>query len=219
MYEKGGHQMSIIKLIDRTTDISRLKMRQMNWDTVINEKPYFVVLIEGYIHTIGGKYGNNNLWAYPRNEKPSCENLVQFDGEPVCWGINYAPYNHARYRHGEFEASTIGNVFITRNVEKFCDVRGGIERAKCMINDFYEHPIGLNEIDFDKKVIGRKVWWRSEPAVVTSYISKQACVMLEPDRIPQFTTPAEFADEGCEYYFDGDVKADILDKHIWWFRK
>ena len=45
MYEKGGHQMSIIKLIDRTTDISRLKMRQMNWDTVINEKPYFVVLI------------------------------------------------------------------------------------------------------------------------------------------------------------------------------
>lgn len=29
--------MSIIKLIDRTTDISRLKMRQMNWDTVINE--------------------------------------------------------------------------------------------------------------------------------------------------------------------------------------
>lgn len=25
--------MPIIKLIDRTTDISRLKMRQMDWDT------------------------------------------------------------------------------------------------------------------------------------------------------------------------------------------
>ena len=211
--------MPRIKLIDRTTDISRLKMRQLNWDTVINEKPYFVVLIEGYIHTIGGKCGNNNLWAYPRNEKPSCENLIQFNGEPVCWGINYAPYNHARYRHGEFETRTIGNVFITRNGEKFCDVRGGIERAKCMINDFSEHPMNLNEIDFDKNVIGRKVWWRSEPAIVTSYISGQACVILEPDGIPQFTTPAEFADEGREYYFDGDVKADILDKHIWWFRK
>ena len=90
--------MQSIRLIDRDTDISKLKMRQMNWDTVINEKPYFVVLIEDYIHTIGGKYGNNNLWAYPRNEKPSCENLIQFDGEPVCWGINYAPYNHARYK-------------------------------------------------------------------------------------------------------------------------
>ena len=211
--------MPIIKLIDRTTDISRLKMHQMNWDTVINEKSYFVVLIEDYIHTIGGKYGNNNLWAYPRSEKPSCENLVQFDGEPVCWGINYAPYNHVRYRHGELETRTIGNVFITRNGEKFCDVRGGIERARCMINDFLEHPMNLNEIDFDKNVIGRKVWWRSEPAVVASYISRQACVMLEPDGIPRFTTPAEFADEGCDYYCESDVKANILDKHIWWFRK
>lgn len=208
-----------IKLIDRNTDISKLKIRQMGWDTVINGKPYFVVRIVGYVHTIGGKYNNNDLWAYPRDEKPNCENLVQFEGEPVCWGINYAPYNYARCRHDEFEATTIGNVFITRNGEKFCDVRGGIECAKCMINDFNGHPINLNEIDFDKKVIGRKVWWRSEPAVVSNYISKQACVILEPDGIKQFTTPAEFADEGCNYYCDGDVKADILDKHIWWFRE
>lgn len=208
-----------IKLIDRNTDISKLKIRQMCWDTVINGKPYFVVRIVGYVHTIGGKYNNNDLWAYPRDEKLNCENLVQFEGEPVCWGINYAPYNYARRRHDEFEATTIGNVFITRNGEKFCDVRGGIERAKCMINDFNEHPINLNEIDFDKKVIGRKVWWRSQPAVVSNYISKQACVILEPDGIKQFTTPAEFADEGCNYYCDGDVKADILDKHIWWFRE
>lgn len=211
--------MHNIKLIDRDTDISKLKIRQMGWDTVINGKPYFIVRIVGYVHTIGGKYNNNDLWAYPRDEKPNYENLVQFEGEPVCWGINYAPYNYARCRHDEFEATTIGNVFITRNGEKFCDVRGGIERAKCMINDFNKHPINLHEIDFDKKVIGRKVWWRSEPAVVSSYISKQACVILEPDGIKQFTTPAEFADEGCNYYCDGDVKADILDEHIWWFRE
>lgn len=211
--------MHNIKLIDRDTDISKLKIRQMGWDTVINGKPYFIVRIVGYVHTIGGKYNNNDLWAYPRDEKPNYENLVQFEGEPVCWGINYAPYNYARCRHDEFEATTIGNAFITRNGEKFCDVRGGIERAKCMINDFNKHPINLHEIDFDKKVIGRKVWWRSEPAVVSSYISKQACVILEPDGIKQFTTPAEFADEGCNYYCDGDVKADILDEHIWWFRE
>ena len=46
--------MQSIRLIDRDTDISKLKMRQMDWDTVINRKPYFVVLIEGYIHTIYG---------------------------------------------------------------------------------------------------------------------------------------------------------------------
>lgn len=211
--------MPHIELIDKDTDISKLKMYQMKWDTVINGKPYFVVRIPGYVHTIGGRYNNNDLWAYPRDEKPSCENLVQFDGEPVCWGINYTPYNYARCRHGEFEATTIGNVFITRNGEKFCDVRGGIERATCMINDFFDHPVNLNEIDFDKKVIGRKVWWRSEPAIVTSYITGQACVILEPDGITHFTTPAEFANEEGNHYCDGDVKADILDKHIWWFRE
>ena len=122
--------MQSIRLIDRDTDISKLKIHKMYWDTVINGEPYFVVLIEGYIHTIGGKYGNNNLWAYPRNEKPSFKNLIQFDGEPVCLGINYAPYNHARYRHGEFEARTIGNVFITRNGEKFCDVINKVAELK-----------------------------------------------------------------------------------------
>ena len=34
--------MMNIKLIDRDTDISKLKIRQMGWDTVINGKPYFV---------------------------------------------------------------------------------------------------------------------------------------------------------------------------------
>ena len=39
----------------------------------------------------GGKYGNNDLWAYPRYEEPTYKNLIQFDGDPVCWGIKYEP--------------------------------------------------------------------------------------------------------------------------------
>ena len=60
--------MQSIRLIDRDTDISKLKMRQMDWDTVINRKPYFVVLIEGYIHTIGGKYGIYGLILGTKNQ-------------------------------------------------------------------------------------------------------------------------------------------------------
>ena len=45
--------MQSIRLIDRNTDISKLKMHQMYWDTVINGEPYFVVLIEGYIQSVG----------------------------------------------------------------------------------------------------------------------------------------------------------------------
>ena len=74
--------MMNIKLIDRDTDISRLKIRQMGWDTVINGKPYFVVQIAGYVHTIGGKYSNNDLWAYPRAclKKAFCKMCVTICG-------------------------------------------------------------------------------------------------------------------------------------------
>ena len=80
-----------------------------------------------------------------------------------------------------------------------------------------EHPLSLNERDFDKKCIGRKVWWRSEPAVITRYVKGQACVILKPDGIKNFTVPAEFAKE--PYYYEEDVKVNIFDKNIWWFRE
>ena len=73
--------------------------------------------------------------------------------------------------------------------------------------------------DFDKEVIGRKVWWRSEPGVITHYCKGQAAVIIEPDGIERFTKPREYADDDFPIAEDIDVKADIFDKHIWWFRK
>ena len=82
-----------------------------------------------------------------------------------------------------------------------------------------DHPLALNTIDFDKKMIGRKIWWRSEPGIITRWIDGQACVIIEPDGIEKFTTPAEFfKEDGDEYYEDNYVKTNIFDKHIWWFR-
>lgn len=58
------------------------------------------------------------------------------------------------------------------------------------------------------------------PEIITDSIDDgQACVILEPDGIEKFTTPAEFAEkEGDDYYEDGFVKAEIFDSHIWWHR-
>ena len=214
--------MTDIRLIEKDTILP--KLRPYDWDVYINDKPYYVVRIEGFVHTIGGKYGENDLWAYPRDEEPTYENLIEFNCDnPVSWGIEYKPRNYARCKWDECESFSGSTIMITRNGKNFCDVWGkginyGIDKARVMISQFQEHAMDLNSIDFDKKVIGRKVWWRSEPAVVTSYVDGQACVILEPDGIDHFTVPAEFAKEEPEYYCDGDVKADILDKHIWWFR-
>jgi hypothetical protein len=209
-----------IKLIEKDTDISALTMHKMDWDVVVNNKPYQVVLIEDYIHIIGGRHGVNNLWMYPRYEEPTYENLVEYDGEGcgVCWGIKYEPHNYIRSKYDESECFTSGGATITRNGKDFYFCRHGIDEARVKIRKCEDHPLNLNAIEYDEKMIGRKVWWRSEPAVITFYCDEQACVILEPDGIKRFTTPAEFADERDEYYEDGEVKVDIFSEHIWWHR-
>ena len=214
--------MADIKLIEKDTNISELKMSKMHWDVMLHGKPYQVVKIKGYVHTIGGRRGENDLWMYPRDESPTYENLIEFqcEGCGVCWGIKYEPHNYVRNKWDESECYTTGGAMITRNGEDFYFCRGGIDEAEWRIKHLDEHPLDLNEYGYAEKMIGRKVWWRSEPAIITDWIDDgQACVILEPDGIEKSTTPAEFAEEeGDDYYEDGFVKTEIFDQHIWWHR-
>ena len=81
-----------------------------------------------------------------------------------------------------------------------------------------EHPAELNDRDFDEHLIGRKIWWRSEPGIITYYCKGQAAVIIKPDGIERFTPPKEYEGDGFGSYDDDEIKASIFDKHIWWFR-
>ena len=218
----GIIQMADIKLTEKNTHLAKLKMPKMPWDVEVRGDPYQVVRIEGYVHSIGGKWGENNLWMYPRNCNPTYETLIEYhcEGCGVCWGIVYNPHNYTRTKWDETECFTSNGAMITRNDKDFYFCSGGIDEAKWLIKNLEDHPLELNEYDFDKKMLGRKVWWRSEPAIITRWIGMgQACVILEPDGIDKFTKPKEFANDD---YMDDDetyIKADIFDKHIWWFRE
>lgn len=213
--------MKDIKLI--TKDSILPSFLRFDWDVEIDGIPYYVARIPGYVHSIGGRYGCNDLWAWPRDKAPTYETLVQFNCDsPVSWGIVAFTENSTKVKWDEVYANTRSGVTITRNGRKFCHVPGSFDyalsKARAMIVEFEEHPLELNTINFDEHAIGRKVWWRSEPGVITRYVNFQACVIIEPDGIDEFTVPAEFVKEDPDYYCDGDVKTSILDKHIWWFR-
>lgn len=214
--------MQTIKLVEKSTDISSLKMYKFDWDVEVNGKPYQVVAIEGYVHTIGGPKGLNDLWMYPRDSEPTYDNLVEFSakGSGVSWGIRYDPSNYIRYKWGESECFSSGGAMITRNGKDFYFCSRGIKEAELIIESIEEHPISPQFFEFDEKVLGRKVYWRSEPGIVTYYCQGQACVIIAPDTelIDKFTVPAEFADEDPNYYEEGYVKAEIFSEHIWWFR-
>lgn len=52
--------MLSMNLIEKDTDIKSLEMTRYNWDVLINGRPYYVVKIKGYVHTIIGIYNGQN---------------------------------------------------------------------------------------------------------------------------------------------------------------
>jgi hypothetical protein len=212
--------MGEIKLIDKNTDISALKMEKYRWDLVVGNRPYQVVNIEGYVHTIGGKWGENSMWCYPRDEEPSYHNLVEYDGSGAAdWGIVMYTACYIKSKWDEKELRSIKRVMITRNGKDFF-LTHNLNKALYLIDVIREHPLNFDLYDFEQRIVGRKIWWRSQPAIITRWIGDgQACVIIEPDGIDAFETPREFLEDNMLIGDEGFIKADIFDEHIWWFRE
>jgi len=161
-----------IKLIDKNTDLSNVK--PFDWDVNVKGRPYYVAKINGHIHSIGGYWGGNDYWCWPRDEQPTHKNLIQFAGARCRWGFRVDDSNYIRNKHG---AEVLHNHYavITRNGEDFYSfAHGGLgdaaAKAQTLIDEFEDHPAWINEIDFDKNLIGRKVWWRESPGILDKNI-------------------------------------------------
>jgi hypothetical protein len=217
---------------DKDTDFSKIDKTKYNWDLVINGKPYDIWRLDGFIHLIGGKYGNNDLWCCPADEEPSFENLIGFDGEAPTWGIQASKGNYVKTKWGDTECRGGGGWTITRNGVPFyeggCrDLEYGLSKAQAELVKIQEHPIGFGMRDWEDELVGRHIYYHEQPAIITSVIGDgQLCAMIAPDK--QFT---EWFKPHCWYSeSDGDfgwdeewqsmgaIKDDLLILHIWWFR-
>ncbi len=78
-----------------------------------------------------------------------------------------------------------------------------------------------SNVPYRDQLVGRKVWYREVPAIVSREILSQGCVLLKPDGAEKFPPPvwSRDKDEGeyddCE---DDEAKVEILSPHIWWWR-
>ena len=211
-----------VNLITETTNIDALNMELKNWDAEISGVPYQVARIKGYVHTIGGRYGACDLWAYPRAEKPSFQNLIQFNAyNPVAWGLTCKPKN---YMCHENEARNSSIVTVIRNGMKFmtCAARGmnaGIDEARIAISKFTKHPLCLNSIDYDKNAVGRQIYYRGIPAIVTRFLKEQASVMIKAENaLVSGPLPIYSYEVGVTLNKDNELKVDILDPDVAWYR-
>ncbi|MED3549982.1 hypothetical protein [Cytobacillus praedii] len=213
--------MADIKLIDENTDLSKLR-KPLGWDLEIKGVPYDIYRVEGYVHTIGGKYGENCYWACPMGEKPTYENLIEFGGEAPTWGVTFDKVNYIKSKWDETEVRSNGVCWITRNGKKFYQITGrdmdyALAKAQYYLVKLLEEcPLYLSERNWKEQAIGRKIWYQNQPAIIKS-VNDENELWIVPEGKP-FNAPPDWEEwMGWEDYASG-LRVELLSPHIGWFR-
>jgi len=200
-----------INLVTPETDLSDVRL--YGWDLEVNGEPYDVFNIPECVHTTGYR-GPISLWACPAGEAPSFLNLIQFNGDAPTWGVTFGRVNQPSVKHGYEEVVCYGECWITRNGKQFYQIPAskmeyGLSAAQYLLTKLLEsHPISFQMRGWEKEVLGRKVYWRGAPAIIEKILYGNE-LLIVPDGMEKFKRP--------EYY--DEIKADLLDGNIWWWRE
>jgi hypothetical protein len=219
--------MRQIKTLKKDTDFTNLKLRKVGWDTYCKGISYDVYSIEDFYHSIGGRWGENNYWACPHNEIPTYDNLVEFSGEPCCWGILLQSNNYLKTKY-DTEMRHNYRAIITRNDESFYTFGANnsdfaLTKARQLLFTIQEHPIEFNQRYYEKDIINRKIYWREQPAIIKSYCI-DGNLRIVPDGIKVFKKCSynDNVTEDMDMYDDtdddGGIAEDLFAPSIYWFR-
>jgi hypothetical protein len=91
------------------------------------------------------------------------------------------------------------------------------------ISELLELPVNLAG-NWDKELIGRKIYYHEQPAVIIHFFPDQGAIVMQADGCT-FREPAWHKDKDDPHHEypqeneDQEVKDDILSPHIWWFRE
>ena len=216
-----------IKTLTKDTVLSACSISKYNWDVVMYGEPYQVVRIDGYVHTIGGRWGNNDLYAYPLSEEMSVDNLMNFEGSPCCWALAVHSENKFKSKWYGESIENRNYVVVTRNGEEFVsmgcrDQFYGIAKAQFFIEQFKEHPLSLNERDWDTKEVGRKIWYGETPAIITRVRGGEIMISPDPDHTDKFPCPPFYTEDFEKEHWDNELSqglwVSLLDDRLYWFR-
>lgn len=194
-------------------------IRPLPWDIVIEDTPYTIAHLEGFVHSFDKFWGNNDVWAWPRLSMPSWQNLIPYHGKAgATWGVRYEPCRVKIIAEKEIQENH--TISITRNGKIFYqfignDLRGDLDLACDYISLARNHPIPFDTIHWRRELIRRDIWWRGEPGEIIDYVNRHASVIIQPCGISEFTLPEGETDTTKARI----VKVTIFDDNINWFRK
>jgi hypothetical protein len=67
------------------------------------------------------------------------------------------------------------------------------------------------------RLVGRKVFYREVPAIITALVVDQGCVMISTEDGKPFPPPV-YRDAGDDDEAENTIKDEVLSPHIWWHR-
>lgn len=144
---------------------------------------------------------------------------TEFDGHHTLWGFEYFPTTYLK------SSELSGDEYRKGGEIRFFKNRKQVYSRFCRDPLTASNLIGgilLQLMDFDWNTfkVGQKVWYRELPCVITMLCEDQGCVILQREDGTSFPDEVWFS-EDCGAMGEGEdtVKVDILESHVFWYRK
>jgi hypothetical protein len=164
---------------------------------------------------------DNNVYA----RSPSGA-IEEFDGHRLCWRVEVEEHNYLKeselsgdeIRKGGSYKLFVDGVCI---YEGFCrTVERGMTEASRMMETLGEVCGGdWLRAKSRERMVGRPIFYHGVPAVITSLIVDQGCIVIQPAEGHKLRAPVyeEDPDDWALDHQDG-VKDEVTSPHIWWYR-
>jgi hypothetical protein len=145
--------------------------------------------------------------------------------------IKSSNYNKDSYWSGDEIRKSVEGIILSDGVPVYevfgREVQYVMKQIERLIDELSEHESRW----FDKKsrdaLVGRKIWYYNQPAIIKSLIESQGCMMIEtlPGFVPPTRKDDDDDDDDFDYWeeewkVDGhyEVKEEVLTPHVWWWR-
>ena len=161
-------------------------------------------------------YSDNSIYADLGHAEPEA-----FDGHRILIDVRIAMENYLKESELSGDEVRKGGscTILADGVPVFefftRDTQSALLRAHHLIGELSDHSSGWLSSADRAKLVGRKVFYRNDPASVKSLIEDQGCLILVPDGVERFAPEPWREADGDD---DGYVKVEVTSRSIWWWR-
>lgn len=162
---------------------------------------------------------DKNHYVKMRGDEP-----VGFSGHRILISVILESSNYLKsssYSGSEVRSGGSGKIIADGEVVFeffFRDIHYALRQADHLITELSEHSSGWLIKDQRDSLIGRRIFYREVPAIISGLVLDQGAIMIDTADGQPFPPPV-YADGPDDDEREARIKTIVTDPHIWWHRK